>query len=432
MTLTFSLLTKCQLAARLCSLLAAIVLLGVALASCTSGSEDADGEGLETPTVGIIPTATTAPLPSPTPAIPDSGEGPIIVGGLMAQTGVMARRDAPTLAAAQVQVDRINEAGGLLGRTVELVEIDTASRLGTTHDGVAELIRKGADLLLVSCDPARSEPAVQRAEEVGIVTMSPCGADEAWLNESPVAFSLSASDLHEGRVLARWAIDNAYVSTVALLDKTNPDVERFCGAFLEEYRSLGGQVLWEDAFTFDSLDPFEDRLAQRPTQMSSVLLCSHLPGGLNGAPKIIELVRARGIDVPILASSALDGGPTWFNIVNDLGTIVMVTPGSVHGDEPNPAVRELIDEVNDGLDIPVARGWSIYGADAVQAWALAVERSNSVDGGDVIAALESFRNQALLSGRVTFGPEVHMQPGRSLRVIQIADGVASVVAVIDE
>jgi len=431
MTPTHTLPMKRRIVARSTLLFAILLVVGIAIASCTS-SDGGDEEGHETPTVGIIPTATTPPLPSPTPAIPDSGEGPILVGGLMAQTGVMARRDAPTLAAAQVQVDRINEAGGLLGRTVELVPYDTGSRLGTTDDGAAELIRRGVDLLLVSCDPARSDPAIARAEEVGVVMMSPCGADEAWANLSPMAFSLSASDVHEGRMLARWAIDNAYVTTVALLDKTNPDVERFCAAFLEEYRSLGGQVLWEDAFTFDSLDPFEDRLAQRPIQMSSVLLCSHLPGGLNGAPKIIELVRARGVDVPLLASSALDGGPTWFNIVNDLGTVVMVTPGSVHGDEPNPGVQDLIDQVNEGLDIPVARGWSVYGAEAVQAWALAVERSGSVDGEDVVGALESFRNQALLSGRVTFGPEVHMQPARPLRVIEITDGLASVVAVIEE
>jgi len=92
----------------------------------------------------------------------------------------------------------------------------------------------------------------------------------------------------------------------------------------------------------------------------------------------------------------------------------------------------VIDQINSVEDGPGARGWSVFGAEAVEAWAIAVERSGSVDGVDVIAALESFRNQALLGGRVTFGPDVHMQVERPLRVIQISGGVASVVAVIDE
>lgn len=402
------------------------VVLGIALlaSGCTSSGDDPDEAAVgESPdgTPVVLPTATVPPLPSPTPAIPDTGEGPIIVGALLAQSGIMSGRDLPALRAVRVQVGRLNDEGGLLGRPVELVEVDTESRLGVTVDATRDLLRRGVDMLIVSCDPVRAEPAIDEAVALGVLVLTPCGADPSWADTHELVFSFSTSSEHEGRVLAEWALDNGFASTMALIDRTNPDVESFCRAFLQHYRSLGGTVLFTDEFTFDSLDPFEDRLAQRPVNAQSVLLCSHLPGGLNGAPNIIELVRARGIRAPILAGSGVDGGPTWFNVVLDLGELVMVTPTSAYGDDPNPEVAELARIIDQDQPVPVARGWSVFGADLIVGWARAVERARSVDGRSVAQQLEQFDREPLLSSLVSFSPDNHMDADRDLRILVVVD-----------
>lgn len=404
-------------------------------AACTSSGdgesadEAGDDIGAAEAEAEALPTATSPPLPSPTPAIPDSGTGPIVVGAVMAQSGVMVKRDLPALEGVRLQINRLNENGGLLGRTVELLEMDTESRVGVTDRAATEMMAAGADLLLVSCDPVRAEPAIATAAEFGVLTFSVCGADEAWADMGDLVFSFSSSATHEGRVMAEWAMETGLGSAITLEDATNPDSEEFCRSFTSSYRELGGNVVYSDTFTFDSLDPFIDRLAERPVGVAAVVLCSHLPGGLNGAPMIIEVVRQRGIDAPILSGSGLDGGPTWFNIVNDLGTLYMVTPTSTHGDDPNPAVRAMVAAIDQDSLVPPSRGWTVFGADAIEAWAIAVDRSRSVEGVDVATELERFSDEALISSSVTFGPGEHMDPERQLRVVKVESGSAESIEV---
>lgn len=414
-----------------------LLMLALIVSACSLGfggandpTDGADSDAAEADeAVEPTATATTVPLPTPTPSIPDSGNGPIIVGAVMADSGVMVKRDQPALEGIREQVRRLNEAGGLLGREIELIEYDSESRVGEAENGATELVRLGADVVFVSCDPVRASAAIDRTVAAGIVTFVACGADETWADFDDLVFSFSSSSTYEGQVMAEWALENGFGSAVTLEDATNPDAEEFCRSFTETYRSRGGNIVFSDTFTFDSLDPFIDRLAQRPIGASAVVVCSHLPGGLNGAPTIIELVRERGIESPILAGSTLDGGPTWFNIVNNLGTLYMVTPSSTHGDDPNPAVRAMVEQIDGDALVPPSRGWTVFGADAVEAWSIAVQRGGSVDGVDIAAQLERFANEPLISSQVTFGPEQHMDPERDLRIIKVEAGSAEVVDV---
>jgi len=407
-------------------------LLGIIglLVSCSSGeAAEGDLEPTEVPTgTPVPPTPTTRPLPTPTPAIPDSGQGPIIIGALMASTGVMDQRDGPALEAIRVEVDRINGGGGLLGRDLELVEIDTTSRRSATQTGAEELMRRGVDLLIVTCDLAFAQPAIEIAQEFGVLTVTPCGADEQWGEIGPLVFSLGVSAAHEGRELASWAVDNGYSSTAVLLDKTNPEVEDFCSAFESAFTNLGGSITFFDSFTFDSLDPFEDRLKERPRSMESVLLCTHAPGGTSGAPDVIRLVREEGITVPFLGSSALDG-PNWLKLVPVLGDLFVVTPSSIWGDDPEDSIRILTSTINEGELIPLARGWSAHGADAIRAYEIAVNRSGSVDGRSVGLTLEGFSNEVLLSGPVSLSPQLRMDPDRPVRIIHVTDDGGRLVTV---
>ena len=57
---------------------------------------------------------------------------PILIGAAMAQTGFMSPFDAPALATAQIAVDKINAAGGILGCQLVLEAVDTE----TNPDGI--------------------------------------------------------------------------------------------------------------------------------------------------------------------------------------------------------------------------------------------------------------------------------------------------------
>ena len=111
--------------------------LALVVAACGGGDTEA--------------TTTTADSGAPeTTAAPDTTEGdtdttqatettegtasgePIIIGAAIDQTQDMAPFNNPANTAAQIMVDRINEAGGVDGRPLELITRDTTCLLYTS------------------------------------------------------------------------------------------------------------------------------------------------------------------------------------------------------------------------------------------------------------------------------------------------------------
>ena len=77
-------------------------------------------------------TSTASPSPSP-----------IRIGAVYDLTGSHSTPDAPSLDGARLAVDRINAAGGLLGRRVELLERDGQSSPAMARAAVRSLVRAG-------------------------------------------------------------------------------------------------------------------------------------------------------------------------------------------------------------------------------------------------------------------------------------------------
>ena len=83
----------------------------------------------------------TASAQDATPAAP-SGD-PIVLGAAIHQSGWMAAYDLPSLASAELAVEQINAAGGVLGRPLELVVGDGQTDPATVGNVAIELIDGG-------------------------------------------------------------------------------------------------------------------------------------------------------------------------------------------------------------------------------------------------------------------------------------------------
>lgn len=359
------------------------------------------------------------PVPTPT----TEGPQPIIVGVAMAETGVMARFDRPAIVAARYEVERINTSGGVLGRPLELRHYDSESRQSVTQSVAERLVREGAEVFLVSCDPDFARPAIDVANEAGLLTISPCSSDPGFATSEfgTLAFSMSGTATNEGLVLADYVFEKGARSVALIVDVTSPEASTLCNAFEVRFTELGGFVTFRDEFTYDALDPFEERLKSRNTAMDGAILCSHLPGGVNGAPVIIDLLRSYGVSAPLYGGSTLDG-PGWTNLVGTLGELTIVVPASNFGDDPNSEANAVLAAAREELG-PDSRAHAVYGADSVDAFARAAGRAGTTDGAVLAAEMESFRDEPFRTSAVSFGPGVHMDTAPELRVVAIsADG----------
>ena len=139
-------------------LLALLLALGLAVAACGGDDEDDGDDGAAAET---------------SPAEEEGGGEPIVIGAAVDLTNQMAPFDGPAVTAAQIQVDKINEAGGIDGRQVELRVVDHQLDPERTKSAAIELIDDGAEVLLVTCDVDYATPAVQEAITRGILAVAP-------------------------------------------------------------------------------------------------------------------------------------------------------------------------------------------------------------------------------------------------------------------
>lgn len=90
---------------------------------------------------------------------------PVVIGAAIAQTGYLADLAAGTLKALQLWQERVNAAGGLLGRPVELKLVDDASDALRSTELYEKLIKEErADLLIASFGSAATSMAGAVAE----------------------------------------------------------------------------------------------------------------------------------------------------------------------------------------------------------------------------------------------------------------------------
>lgn len=393
--------------------------------TASAGTEGAGAAALDSESadsaVGQAGDAAAQPAPE-RPTIP--------IGVAMAQTGVLAEFDRPAIAGMQFQVDRINEQGGILGRDLVLEVRDTESRLSITQQVAEGLLREGVAALFVTCDADFARPAINEANEAGIVSISPCGADLQWdtLAFGPLAFSYGHSSFIEGFAMADRAVEMGWLTAALVVDATTPQTTDQCRGFRDRFESLGGAVTSSYDAPFDQPDILEDQLDQEPIPAVAVVaLCTHLPGGLSGGPQLLDLIRARGVNTPVIVGSTLDA-PGWLRSTVNPGQVTIVTPSSVFGDDPNLNVNDMVSGIGDTSGLAV-RGWTVFGADAIEAFARALERTGELQGILIAQQIEAASAEELVSGAVAITAARHMQPDREFRILEALADSARVVGV---
>ncbi len=425
-------------------LVAAILLvLSLLAASCSSGAATSRGDlGSSTEDVTPEPTEPTdEPTAEPTDEpvlepnvviaptpVPD-GPRPLIVATLLGETGVLAPLDGPALAGVVAEIDRLNDQGGVLGREIEVRRFDMNSRASLSERMALRLVDNPPDLIITSCDTAFSKPALDIAAEYGLLTISPCADDERYLTGGLGSrnFTMGAPAEPRGALAASVALDLYGPTAIVLRDVTSPEATAFCDGFERAFRELGGSVTYRDEFSYDTLEPVQDRLADIAKDVAFITLCSHVPGEIDAAPSIILILRTLGFQAPIVAGSSVDE-PGWFSSVPTLDELTFISWSSSFGNDPDDRINDLVRAVQQNGETTGAGVSTILGAEAVEAWARAVESAGDASPDRVAAALGSFNDEVFSTGEVSFVSGARMDPGRMYRVLQVVDGELSVIA----
>jgi branched-chain amino acid transport system substrate-binding protein len=354
---------------------------------------------------------------------------PIVIGWAFDSKGAMAPFDNPALAAAQLRVKQVNARGGVSGRPLQIQTCDTQGNKPAIAKACAlKLLGAGANVIFTTCDVDYAAPVVQEAINRGVLAIAPCiGTDQMGPKrfgaKGKLAFSFGNVAQDEGSAMAQYAWGKGWRTASLATDGVIVYFKDVVKAFKARWTQLGGKVVDEETYHSLGGNDVQNAISRLNAKKADVVVTS-TAGAFGALSTLISGLRSLGNNTPILNSWAGDG-TYWLPKSPKVTNYYFVTYASIFGDDPNPAINKLAQQVHAGT------GGFIAGSAAIDGLAVAINRSDgSTNGARLAATMEKFKKVPTLSGLVSFSAKFHTVFGRQYRVVKIQDNKAHLVGTV--
>ncbi len=236
----------------------------------------------------------------------------IKVGVVAELTGDIPAVGASCKNAAEMAVAEINDAGGLeVGGTKYMIDLsieDNAGKADQSASAAQKLITQQNVVAIIGPNASRyAIPASEIAESSKVVLISPWSTNpkttlDAQTNESKkYVFRGCFTDPFQGRVVAKFALDNLNATKAAVLYDVASEYNKGIAEFFKEtYEESGGTVVAFETYTTGDKD-FSAQLTKIKEAQPGVIF---LPNYYSEVPLQIQQAHRLGIDVPFLGSDS--------------------------------------------------------------------------------------------------------------------------------
>jgi branched-chain amino acid transport system substrate-binding protein len=289
--------------------LSAIALVG-ALALSACGSDNTDGD------------ADNANDTTDTPAAV-AGDGELVVGTLLPQTGDLAFLGPPEFAGVKAAVEDINAAGGVLGKPVREERADSGD--GTPDiagAGVDKLLDAKADAIIGAAASGVSLSVINKITDAGVVQFSPANTspafDDAETDPHNLYFRTAPSDVLQGAVMANTVIEDGN-SNVAILARQDSYGELLAKQVSEGLESGGATVAANILYSADAQNFTAEVNEVAATQPDAVVVIA-----FNETTKIIPTMIGKGIGPKDVQIYFVDGNTADYSKDLPKGTLTGV------------------------------------------------------------------------------------------------------------
>ncbi|MDR1019800.1 MAG: ABC transporter substrate-binding protein [Synergistaceae bacterium] len=350
---------------------------------------------------------------------------PVKIGYLAGITGEFAPYGIAESNAAKMAVDEINKAGGVLGRTLELVIYDTKSRPEDAVNAVRRMIESDKVCVIMGANTSSinlaTAPLVERGKvpQIGTATTNPLVTVDDNGKVRPYSFRICFTDPYQGTIAAEFVKNILKKDKAALLYNVGSDyAQGLREFFINSYKEMGGQVVVDEGYREADVD-FRAQLALVQKSGANALF---LPGLGRDMALIIKQARELGMtDLEIV------GGDGYGEFMNDIaGQSMIGTYWITHTnmDDPNMApvfkrYEEIFkEEAKEFGNVTLAYDLTYWVADAIK-------RAGSTDGTAVAKALEETKGLQLKHFTLTMDPATHNPHNKPGIILKIGDDVRS-------
>ncbi|MDH2242491.1 ABC transporter substrate-binding protein [Pseudomonas sp. GD03909] len=299
---------------------------------------------------------------------------------------------------AMLAVEQINQGGGVLGRPLELVSLNSAARAEKAQANVERFVSQGAAMVFGGANSEEALSAGQRARELGLLYFPTLGyANEITGRDGHRhLFRESNSAWMSARVLGEylsWHMPNRRYHYISLDDAWGRSMEqalREATKSRDRARHGYSKIAERSARRGDYLAALQKAAASEADVLVIVLLGEDLVQTMRLA-QTLDLGKRMQIIVPNLTQSIVEqAGPMVMEHVIGTEAWTWRVPKLVE----SAAGQAFVDRyIAQHQAYPGSTAASAYGI--VQQWAAAAQRAGKLDSAAVIAAMENHRYHLL-------------------------------------
>jgi len=327
----------------------------------------------------------------------NSTTGAIRVGVTLPLSGALAPYGKGVLDGARLAVEKVNKAGGIGGRSLELVVEDNKGDKTDTRSSIQKLA--GIDQVAAILGPITSTNSLAaklEADRLKVPILSPTATNDQVTVNCPYMFRACYVDSFQGRVVANYAYATLGVRKAAILIDKNSDYSKGLSAsFRKAFEAAGGQVTAEEGYQQKDTD-FGSQLARVKGSGAELIF---VPGYPPEVPQIVKQAKVVGFAGRLCGGDGWDNEAVLQNAGENLDGCFLV--GAFSPQDPRPMVQDFV------RDMKAATGrlpgsFEALGHDSILLLAEAMKRGATRQA--VADGLHAVRNLEAVSGKISITP----------------------------
>ena len=322
--------------------------------------------------------------------------GQVIVGYYGDLSGRTSSFGQSTKNGVEMAADEINKAGGINGRTVQIITEDDQGEPNKAATVVTKLINQDkVQALLGEVASSNSLAAAPKAQEAKVPMISPSSTNPAVTQVGDYIFRVCFIDPFQGEVMAKFAANNLKAKRAAILYDFNSDYSRGLYQFFKRsFTSLGGQIVSEQSYTQGDRD-FSGQLTAIRAANPDVI---YVPGYFGEVGVISNQTKQLGIKAPLLGGDGWDAPQLWQLGGASLNGNYISNHYSV--DDPSPAIQKFVADYKARYNV-LPDALAALGYDSMKVLADAVKRAGSTENVKLRDAIAQTKDFPGVTGKIS-------------------------------
>lgn len=350
---------------------------------------------------------------------------PIKVGSFLSVTGPASFLGDPGLKTLELYVEQINDAGGVIGRPLQLVHYDDAGDASAARNFASRLIRSDrVDIIVGGSTTGATMAAVPMAQQARMPFISLAGAVVITDPVKPWVFKTPQSDRAAAMRVLQDMKDRD-ISKVALITGT----DGFGRSGREQTLAVAKEMDIEIVADVTYSPSDTDMTAQLTRIRNTPGVEAVFNFGFGQSPAIVTRNYYQlGIEHPFYQSHGVASN-SFLDLLGSTGEGLrlpaspLLVPDSLPDNDPQKSIVQAYKaEYEDRWDMPVST-FGGYAYDGLMLAVAAIEKAGSTDREAVRAALESIQDHVGVTGIFNMSANEHngLEP-ESFRILEVNSG----------